>query len=151
MLCPALPSRPRALVAFPCGSRSIKSPRFPFAARQVDRFTAVVVLPTPPFWFAIASSFIGSTVLVPQIHKQRRKWLRRRGGKKDLEFEWFDFLRQRGTLCLRGSVLGDLQGYAKGDRETTPLYPWHVIHSNYRTVSTRYRGLAGVEACQGPG
>jgi hypothetical protein len=45
---------PEAVVAFPWGSRSIsKTLRF-VAARLAARFTAVVVLPTPPFWFAIA-------------------------------------------------------------------------------------------------
>ena len=41
-------------VAFACGSRSITSARWPASARQAARFTAVVVLPTPPFWLASA-------------------------------------------------------------------------------------------------
>src|SRR6059058_6319826 len=39
---------------FPCGSRSRSSTRRPFRANAAARLTAVVVLPTPPFWFAIA-------------------------------------------------------------------------------------------------
>ena len=39
--------------ALPCGSRSMTSTRRPPRARAVARFTAVVVLPTPPFWFAM--------------------------------------------------------------------------------------------------
>src|SRR5699024_5926643 len=39
------------------GSRSTTSTRLPSAATQDDRFTQVVVLPTPPFWFAIATTF----------------------------------------------------------------------------------------------
>src|SRR5215469_7335388 len=43
----------RAVDAFPCGSRSTTSTRLPCRARQAARLTAVVVLPTPPFWLAI--------------------------------------------------------------------------------------------------
>src|SRR3954463_5453708 len=45
---------PRPLVALPCGSRSTSRTRFSATASEAARFTAVVVLPTPPFWFAIA-------------------------------------------------------------------------------------------------
>src|SRR3954464_9411843 len=45
---------PKPLVAFPCGSRSTTSTRFSCAAREAERFTAVVVFPTPPFWFTTA-------------------------------------------------------------------------------------------------
>ena len=45
---------PSPEVAFACGSRSMTSARSPASARQAARLTAVVVLPTPPFWFAIA-------------------------------------------------------------------------------------------------
>ncbi len=47
-------SIPNPLVAFPCGSRSIRRTRSPEMARRLARFTTVVVLPTPPFWFAQA-------------------------------------------------------------------------------------------------
>src|SRR5688500_9046421 len=46
--------RPMPLVAFPCGSPSTSSVRCSAAARLAARLTAVVVLPTPPFWFATA-------------------------------------------------------------------------------------------------
>src|SRR5688572_3169049 len=46
---------PRPVDALPCGSRSITSTRSPIAARAVPRLIAVVVLPTPPFWLAMAS------------------------------------------------------------------------------------------------
>src|SRR4051794_10969768 len=45
---------PTPLVAFPCGSPSMSSVLCSAAARLAARFTAVVVLPTPPFWFAMA-------------------------------------------------------------------------------------------------
>src|SRR5579871_3366690 len=45
---------PRPVLAFPCGSKSITSTRLWTAARAVARLIAVVVLPTPPFWFATA-------------------------------------------------------------------------------------------------
>src|SRR5512147_2030465 len=42
------------LVALPWGSPSMRRVRCSAAARLAARLTAVVVLPTPPFWFAIA-------------------------------------------------------------------------------------------------
>src|ERR1700727_1186480 len=45
---------PRPVEALPCGSRSTISTRSPTAASAVARLIAVVVLPTPPFWLAIA-------------------------------------------------------------------------------------------------
>ena len=43
----------------------MRSTRLPFSAKQAERFTAVVVLPTPPFWLAIAKSFIRTASLIP--------------------------------------------------------------------------------------
>jgi hypothetical protein len=40
---------PGAMVACACGSRSTSSARDPRAERAPARFTAVVVLPQPPF------------------------------------------------------------------------------------------------------
>src|SRR5580692_8866826 len=45
---------PRPVEALPCGSASSSSTRSPTAARAVPRLMAVVVLPTPPFWLAMA-------------------------------------------------------------------------------------------------
>src|SRR6516162_3559006 len=42
-----------AVDAFPCGSRSTTSTWVPWRARHAARLTAVVVLPTPPFWLAM--------------------------------------------------------------------------------------------------
>src|SRR3989304_1732954 len=47
---------PSPVEALPCGSRSMTSTRSPIAASAVPRLIAVVVLPTPPFWLAIAST-----------------------------------------------------------------------------------------------
>jgi len=47
-------STPLPMVALPCESRSTSSTRRGAAARAAARFTAVVVLPTPPFWLAMA-------------------------------------------------------------------------------------------------
>src|ERR1700753_3774053 len=47
---------PRPVDALPCGSESISSTRSPTAASAVPRLMAVVVLPTPPFWLATAST-----------------------------------------------------------------------------------------------
>src|SRR6185437_2010657 len=45
---------PRPVLALPCGSKSISRTRFFTAASAVARLTAVVVLPTPPFWLTMA-------------------------------------------------------------------------------------------------
>src|SRR5713101_4513889 len=45
---------PRPVLALPWGSASTISTRLPQAASAVARLTAVVVLPTPPFWLASA-------------------------------------------------------------------------------------------------
>src|SRR5256884_1755413 len=47
---------PRPVEALPCGSRSMISTCSPIAASAVPRLIAVVVLPTPPFWLARAST-----------------------------------------------------------------------------------------------
>ena len=43
---------PSAVLALPCGSRSMTSTVLPAWARAAATLTVVVVLPTPPFWFA---------------------------------------------------------------------------------------------------
>ncbi len=43
---------PRAVLALPCGSRSMTSTVLPAWASAAATLTVVVVLPTPPFWFA---------------------------------------------------------------------------------------------------
>src|SRR6476619_3368387 len=45
-------SMPWLIVRFDCGSRSTHSTRLPFSAKATARFKVVVVLATPPFWFA---------------------------------------------------------------------------------------------------
>src|SRR5919109_3791330 len=47
---------PSPVLALPCGSRSIIRTLLPQAASAVPRLMAVVVWPTPPFWFAIATT-----------------------------------------------------------------------------------------------
>src|SRR5947208_752009 len=47
-------SMPTPLVELPWGSASMSSVLRSAVASEAARFTAVVVLPTPPFWFAIA-------------------------------------------------------------------------------------------------
>src|SRR3954447_3901525 len=46
----------RPVEALPCGSRSTTRTRLPCSAKATARFTVVVVLPTPPFWFATQST-----------------------------------------------------------------------------------------------
>src|ERR1700722_3040960 len=53
-------STPQPMVALPWGSRSMSNTRRLVAVSEAARFTAVVVLPTPPFWFATAMTrFMG--------------------------------------------------------------------------------------------
>src|SRR5215510_1922935 len=42
------------MVRLPCGSRSTRSTFMPCSAKATPRFSAVVVLATPPFWLAKA-------------------------------------------------------------------------------------------------
>src|SRR5215467_13944093 len=59
------------IVLFACGSRSMSSVRLPRRARAAARLIAVVVLPTPPFWFAIATIIERVTGLYhPPMHPQ---------------------------------------------------------------------------------
>src|SRR6185312_187682 len=54
---------PLPMVAFPWGSRSMSRTRRRVAAREAARLTAVVVLPTPPFWLATAMTrFMAASV-----------------------------------------------------------------------------------------
>src|SRR3970282_1077003 len=46
---------PTPLPAFAWGSRSMRRVFFSATARPADKLTAVVVFPTPPFWFAVAA------------------------------------------------------------------------------------------------
>ena len=48
-------STPSAVLALPCGSRSMTSTRTPCRASAAARLTVLVVLPTPPFWLATVS------------------------------------------------------------------------------------------------
>jgi len=47
-------AKPSPLVALPWGSMSRTSVFFSATAREAPRLMAVVVFPTPPFWFAMA-------------------------------------------------------------------------------------------------
>ena len=62
--------KPIAAVALACESQSTRSVRWSAAARQEARFTAVVVFPTPPFWFATA--IIRAKLVSPC--ESRRDW-----------------------------------------------------------------------------
>ena len=53
-------STPSAVEALPWGSRSMTSTRSPCWASAAAMFTAVVVLPTPPFWFATTITRVAS-------------------------------------------------------------------------------------------
>src|SRR4051812_9346950 len=50
---PAWCGTSKAVEALPCGSRSSTRTDSPCSASPAARLTALVVLPTPPFWLAI--------------------------------------------------------------------------------------------------
>jgi hypothetical protein len=56
---------PAAVVALPCGSKSINKTFLLVAARLAAKFTAVVVLPTPPFLIGYGNYFIHYFLLEP--------------------------------------------------------------------------------------
>src|SRR5581483_4160517 len=68
-------SSPRPVVALACGSRSTSSVRKPSSASAAPRLMAVVVLPTPPFWFAtaITRATDASTPALPLAHRGRMR------------------------------------------------------------------------------
>ena len=68
---------PMPELALPWGSQSTSSTFLPIRLRAAERFTVVVVLPTPPFWFAIAMifaighmSFLFSLLIAPPLYQQ---------------------------------------------------------------------------------
>ena len=63
---------PTPLLALPCGSRSTSSVRRSAAATLAARFTAVVVLPTPPFWLTTAMT----RAALPLAHASRARLAR---------------------------------------------------------------------------
>src|SRR5438445_279194 len=89
---------PTWAVAWPCGSRSTSSTSCPVAESAAARFTAVVVLPTPPFWFttAIDRGFM-STLL-----RSRAPYVPRRS------------LSTLGRVCRVGGERGDARGAGGG-------------------------------------
>src|SRR5579875_407651 len=62
---------PKPVEAFPCGSRSINKTCSPAAASAVPRLIAVVVLPTPPFWLAMAITRGGVCLVSPFASESR--------------------------------------------------------------------------------
>src|SRR5215207_714477 len=54
---------PRPLVALPCGSMSTTSTLSPLSARYAARLIAVVLFPTPPFWFTMATTVFTAGIL----------------------------------------------------------------------------------------
>ena len=72
--CPRGARSPSAVDALPCGSLSRTSTLSPACASAAARFTVVVVLPTPPFWFAT----VITRVLGGRGNRRPRSSIRRR-------------------------------------------------------------------------
>src|SRR5690606_20176431 len=115
---------PLPIVALPCGSRSTSSVRWPWRASAAARLTVVVVLPTPPFWFA--------TTKILAICGRLLFWFRALG----TGFVG-DFRRDRRGLqaalqqqqVAHGGEFGDLQhldrGHGPRRREGCDFVGWH--------------------------
>src|SRR5258706_4238317 len=67
-------TRPRPLVEFDCGSQSTSSVLTSAAASEAARLMAVVVLPTPPFWFATAMTRCMILFLRVARQDMRTRW-----------------------------------------------------------------------------
>src|SRR5690349_2407365 len=92
VLISAVFSIPNPLVEFPWGSQSTKSIRRSFAARDAARFTAVVVLPTPPFWFEMAitldTCLIAAFRILAWVFHVEHEVSTLAPGKRLVEFGW---------------------------------------------------------------
>src|SRR5215469_2704708 len=93
---------PSPVLAFPCGSRSISSTRWPIAASAVARLIAVVVLPTPPFWLASATM------------RARRAAGMARGSASSLARLTGDLLQTKNDPPPIGQALFDRHGHCPG-------------------------------------
>ena len=129
MLQPSGGSMPRPLVQFACGSRSMSSTRWPRSARAAERLRAVVVLPTPPFWLAMATTFMrkgreldGRTVTGGRAagNQNRREWgnQRRRRSMPRLPMPKSQRVLGSGTAVM--PVLSKIQEWNKS-RLVAPL------------------------------
>ena len=93
----SLRSAPSAVDAFPWGSSSMTRTRSPPEASAAARLTALVVLPTPPFWFATAMIrvLVGTLNLASPIDSRRfisSARLRARGAPSPTRrSHWFGF------------------------------------------------------------
>ena len=92
-------STPRAVEALPCGSRSMTSTRWPCSARAAAMLTAVVVLPTPPFWLATVMTRVcaAGRSAVEAVAERRRPTRGRRHRRS--------VCRQPGPASRRGSLV----------------------------------------------
>src|SRR5689334_9257970 len=61
-------SIPTPVVALPCGSESISRTRKSLAASEAARLIAVVVFPTPPFWFVTAITLLRASTVSLLFH-----------------------------------------------------------------------------------
>ena len=67
---------PLPMVALPWGSRSTSRVRLPSWERAAAKFTEVVVLPTPPFWFAMVRMSVTGVSVGWVVRMGAGKWMR---------------------------------------------------------------------------
>src|SRR5258708_8287199 len=106
-----------AAVALAWESQSTRRVGCAAVARQAARFTAVVVLPTPPFWFATAmirakySPESENLAKAGQGCKMFHVEQRFDGGKHDSEGELFHVERYPAISHLRSSIMRFLAAF----------------------------------------
>src|SRR3954468_1343530 len=99
------------MVALPCGSRSTSRTRRPAWANPAARFTLVVVLPTPPFWFTTATTLAMSASALAQHEMTLSVEL----GHLQFDNAALRVVRGRGDALHRG------KDAARGDQVTALL------------------------------
>src|SRR6266702_566264 len=87
------------IVRWPWGSRSMRRTRLPSSASAHPRFTAVVVLPTPPFWLATAM-----TLLKRWLDLCAGTWLRLFNGNTAAQSSSDLWISSRAQLSVEGGA-----------------------------------------------
>ena len=100
----------------PCGSMSTSRTRRSCSASAAPRLIAVVVLPTPPFWFAIEITFV----------------------KAPLSFGWGEWGLSSGDASMIGAGFsGGHPGYPQRREMSMSLCKDIRVYSDLSTVSLR--------------
>jgi hypothetical protein len=137
------------MVALPCGSRSISSTRCFIAASEAARLTQVVVLPTPPFWFAIAITLVNVVPLAVLLRVDFALWLRDHHEMSLLIKAWHVQWKNRALriiLAQRVQLLGGQRPFhgqkaaARSQQMVAGLH--HILQGRKRRLVTQSKPCA---------